>query len=258
MTPALRFELEIEGHTALVTYRKSPDAITLVHTEVPPELGGKGVGSKLARATLDAVRAQGAQADGGVRFHPKLHVQARRLQRPAGARTGNGNERRTYKAGCFCGAVEVEASGAPVFAGYCHCADCQAWSAAPVNAFSLWKSSDVRVTKGASDIGTYNKTENPLPEILQGLRRPCHDRASAHAADRCLRQSAARIYAPADPACELRKARRCPSGTACRNTPTSLQTSAAPERNCRIEFSLRRVGKGALAPCPPSTPACPL
>ena len=49
---------------------------------------------------------------------------------------------------------------APVFAGYCHCRDCQAWSAAPVNAFSLWKSGDVRVTKGASDIGTYNKTEN--------------------------------------------------------------------------------------------------
>jgi predicted GNAT family acetyltransferase len=26
---------------------------------VPPELGGKGIGSKIARATLDAVRAQG-------------------------------------------------------------------------------------------------------------------------------------------------------------------------------------------------------
>ncbi len=54
-----RFELEVEGHTAFVTYRRSPDTITLIHTEVPPELGGKGVGSKLARATLDAVRAQG-------------------------------------------------------------------------------------------------------------------------------------------------------------------------------------------------------
>jgi predicted GNAT family acetyltransferase len=53
-----RFELDVEGHVAFVTYRKSPGAITLVHTEVPPELGGKGVGSRLARATLDAVRAQ--------------------------------------------------------------------------------------------------------------------------------------------------------------------------------------------------------
>jgi predicted GNAT family acetyltransferase len=54
-----RFELEVEGIIAFVTYRKSPGAITLVHTEVPPELGGRGVGSKLGRATLDAVRAQG-------------------------------------------------------------------------------------------------------------------------------------------------------------------------------------------------------
>jgi len=56
---ANRFELNVEGAIAFVAYRKSPGAITLVHTEVPPELGGKGIGSKIARATLDAVRAQG-------------------------------------------------------------------------------------------------------------------------------------------------------------------------------------------------------
>jgi predicted GNAT family acetyltransferase len=54
-----RFELDVEGSIAFVTYRKSPGAITLVHTEVPAALGGRGVGSKLGRATLDAVRAQG-------------------------------------------------------------------------------------------------------------------------------------------------------------------------------------------------------
>jgi predicted GNAT family acetyltransferase len=54
-----RFEFETGGAIAFVTYRKSPGAITLEHTEVPPELGGKGIGSKIARATLDAVRAQG-------------------------------------------------------------------------------------------------------------------------------------------------------------------------------------------------------
>jgi predicted GNAT family acetyltransferase len=54
-----RFELDVGGTIAFVTYRKSPVAITLVHTEVPPELGGQGIGSKLARATLDAVRAEG-------------------------------------------------------------------------------------------------------------------------------------------------------------------------------------------------------
>jgi uncharacterized protein len=54
-----RFELEVEGAIAFVSYRKSPSVITLEHTVVPPELGGKGIGSKIARATLDAVRAQG-------------------------------------------------------------------------------------------------------------------------------------------------------------------------------------------------------
>jgi predicted GNAT family acetyltransferase len=53
-----RFELDVDGTIAFVAYRKSPGAITLVHTEVPPELGGRGIGSKLGRATLDAVRAQ--------------------------------------------------------------------------------------------------------------------------------------------------------------------------------------------------------
>ena len=57
--PRERFELDVDGHLAFVTYRKSPGEITLVHTEVPPELGGRGVGSKLGRAALDAVRAQG-------------------------------------------------------------------------------------------------------------------------------------------------------------------------------------------------------
>ena len=56
-----RFELAVDGATAFVVYRKTPDTITLVHTEVPPELGGRGIGSKIARATLDAVRTQGVK-----------------------------------------------------------------------------------------------------------------------------------------------------------------------------------------------------
>ncbi len=65
----------------------------------------------------------------------------------------------TYKARCFCGAVEIEVSGTPAAAGYCHCDDCQAWSAGPINAFSLWPQGSVRVTKGEANIGTYNKTD---------------------------------------------------------------------------------------------------
>ena len=33
--------------------------ITLTHTEVPPALGGRGVGSALVRGVLEAARARG-------------------------------------------------------------------------------------------------------------------------------------------------------------------------------------------------------
>ena len=42
--------------------------------------------------------------------------------------------------------------------GYCHCTSCRQWSAGPVNAFTLWKPDAVKITKGADNIGTYNKT----------------------------------------------------------------------------------------------------
>ncbi len=54
-----RFELDVDGTIAFVAYRKAPGTITLVHTEVPPELGGKGIGSALVKGALDQVRAEG-------------------------------------------------------------------------------------------------------------------------------------------------------------------------------------------------------
>src|SRR6185436_9447450 len=59
---------------------------------------------------------------------------------------------------CFCGAVKFTTSGEPAAMGYCHCTSCRHWSASPVNAFVLWKSDAVKVTQGAEQIGTYNKT----------------------------------------------------------------------------------------------------
>lgn len=53
-----RFEFEAEGHLAAAYYDLSGDVITFTHTEVPPELGGKGIGSKLVRGALDQVRAR--------------------------------------------------------------------------------------------------------------------------------------------------------------------------------------------------------
>ena len=65
----------------------------------------------------------------------------------------------TYEGSCFCGAVQIAVTGEPAAAGYCHCESCRSWSAAPVNAFSLWKPEAVKVTKGEERIRTYHKTE---------------------------------------------------------------------------------------------------
>jgi len=59
---------------------------------------------------------------------------------------------------CFCGAVALEATGAPEGMGYCHCRSCRSWSGGPVNAFSLWKPDAVKVTRGAEHIGTFAKS----------------------------------------------------------------------------------------------------
>ena len=63
-----------------------------------------------------------------------------------------------HKGACFCGAVEVEVSGAPEGMGYCHCASCRSWSARPVKAFTLWAPDAVRVTKGSEYVEKFTKT----------------------------------------------------------------------------------------------------
>ena len=60
---------------------------------------------------------------------------------------------------CFCGAVEVMATGEPLTMGYCHCTSCRQWSASPVNAFTIWVPESVRITKGAESVGSFRKTK---------------------------------------------------------------------------------------------------
>jgi predicted GNAT family acetyltransferase len=54
-----RFELAVEGHMAASYYKIADGVIAFMHTEVPPELGGKGIGSKLVKGALDQARAEG-------------------------------------------------------------------------------------------------------------------------------------------------------------------------------------------------------
>jgi uncharacterized protein len=49
----------VDGHIAATYYELAGDVITFVHTEVPPELGGRGIGSTLIKGALDKVRSAG-------------------------------------------------------------------------------------------------------------------------------------------------------------------------------------------------------
>jgi predicted GNAT family acetyltransferase len=54
-----RFELEVDGQLAYSNYRREGSVLTVLHTEVPKALGGRGIGSALARGLLDIARVQG-------------------------------------------------------------------------------------------------------------------------------------------------------------------------------------------------------
>jgi len=54
-----RFELEVDGHLAELAYEVDGDRLVLVHTGVPDELGGRGLGGVLVQAAVDRARAEG-------------------------------------------------------------------------------------------------------------------------------------------------------------------------------------------------------
>jgi hypothetical protein len=58
-TALSRFELDLNGKTAVAYYKLSPGVITFLHTEVPQEMSGHGIGSQLVRSALESARAQG-------------------------------------------------------------------------------------------------------------------------------------------------------------------------------------------------------
>lgn len=55
-----RYEATLDGELAgIAVYGLGPVSIVFLHTEVLPEFEGKGIGSALAKAALDDVRAKG-------------------------------------------------------------------------------------------------------------------------------------------------------------------------------------------------------
>jgi hypothetical protein len=64
----------------------------------------------------------------------------------------------TYSGSCACGAVEFDVTGEAVAEAYCHCRICASWSGAPVSPMVVVPAGSIRVTRGAENLGTFNKT----------------------------------------------------------------------------------------------------
>ena len=57
-----RYELLLDGDVVgEIRYRRRPDAIALIHTEVSASLEGRGLGAQLVSAVLEDLRARGLQ-----------------------------------------------------------------------------------------------------------------------------------------------------------------------------------------------------
>jgi predicted GNAT family acetyltransferase len=54
-----RFELKVDGHVAYLEYERTPNTLTLIHTEVPAEIRGRHVGDRLVEAVLAIGRSEG-------------------------------------------------------------------------------------------------------------------------------------------------------------------------------------------------------
>jgi predicted GNAT family acetyltransferase len=82
-TDASRFELRADGWLAELVYRVRGDRLVLVHTEVPVELEGRGIGGRLVIAAVDRAAREGLTlvplcpfARGWLERHPEVASKA--------------------------------------------------------------------------------------------------------------------------------------------------------------------------------------
>ena len=54
-----RFELWVDGRLAELPYRRNGKRLVLIHTEVPEQLEGRGIGGALVTAAIDRAVAEG-------------------------------------------------------------------------------------------------------------------------------------------------------------------------------------------------------
>ncbi len=72
-----RFATTVEGVRAYLDYRQANEVMTITHTWVPDEIGGRGIAGRLVRAALDYARSEGLKVEpacsyaaGWIQRHP--------------------------------------------------------------------------------------------------------------------------------------------------------------------------------------------
>lgn len=54
-----RFHTDVEGFSCVLDYSLDAGVMTITHTGVPGEVGGRGIASALVQAAIDAARSEG-------------------------------------------------------------------------------------------------------------------------------------------------------------------------------------------------------
>ncbi|MBL8298801.1 MAG: N-acetyltransferase [Rhodanobacteraceae bacterium] len=54
-----RFFAQVNGYQCVLDYRLTGDRMSIVHTWVPAQIGGRGIAASLTRAAVDAARTAG-------------------------------------------------------------------------------------------------------------------------------------------------------------------------------------------------------
>jgi predicted GNAT family acetyltransferase len=93
---ASQFELGVAGQLAVLQYRRNGKRLVLIHTEVPGELGGRGVGGRLVAAAAGRAALAGMTvvplcpfARRWLSRHPEVAAQAAIDWGPAGPPSPN-------------------------------------------------------------------------------------------------------------------------------------------------------------------------
>lgn len=84
-----RFELAVDGAMAFLLYKRTPDALALIHTEVPEAARGRRAGEALVEAALQSARSEGLRIIPICPF-AKAYIRRHSPHRQAGSGAGAG------------------------------------------------------------------------------------------------------------------------------------------------------------------------